>query len=215
MGVRDWLGRWFGDYEQAPHGAAAWSPGPGRPRPHTILYWALAVWTGFSALALLFSTGSVARALAGGLGDPAARHLLGVQLLLLAIVYGAIARRTGWLEWLPLLAEWLIAVMLTYDWLAGHRTFGATALALLVAIAFALLLAGFRLAGESTIHTQYAGPTTPNRRGDSAGDTRTERLTHHPGEPVATLPVEPGQTAPVARAARQKPDEPDDRVLGA
>jgi len=37
-----------------------------------------------------------------------------------AVVYGAIARRPGRLEWLPLLAEWLIAAVLAYDWLAGE-----------------------------------------------------------------------------------------------
>lgn len=206
MGVRDWLGRWFGDYEQAPRGAAAWSPGSGRPRPRTILYWALAVWTGFNALALLFSGGSVAKALAGGLGDPAGRHLLGVQLLLLAIVYGATARRAGWLEWLPLLAEWLIVVVLAYDWLAGHRTFGATALALLVAVAFALLLAGFQLAGESTIHTEYAGQTAAH--GGRANDAHTERLVRQSDQPEAVAPPEP------LKAPRESNDA-DDRVLGA
>ncbi len=207
MGVRDWLGRWFGDYEAAPQGPAAWSPGPERPRPRTILYWALAVWTAFNALALLLSGGSVAKALAGGLGDAAGRHLLGVQLLLLAIVYGAIARRAGWLEWLPLLAEWLIALVLGYEWLAGHRSFGATALALLVAIAFTLLLAGFQLAGESTIHTRYAGPATATGRG-AAGETPTERLARHPGEPVAAPRTDAAQPS-------REPQESDDRVLGA
>ncbi|HZQ38743.1 MAG TPA: hypothetical protein VFD32_22655 [Dehalococcoidia bacterium] len=208
MGVRDWLGRWFGDYEQAPQGPAAWAPGPERPRPRTILYWALAVWTGLNALALLFSGGSVAKALAGGLGDQAGRHLLGVQLLLLAIVYGTIARRSGWLEWLPLLAEWLIAIVLAYDWLAGRRSFSATALALIVAIAFALLLAGFRLAGESTIHTQYSGPATANGL-DAAGGARTERLSRHSGEPGPVPAAEPAKTA------QDGQDASDDRVLGA
>ncbi len=206
MRVRDWLGRWFGDYEQAPQGPAAWSPGPERPRPRTILYWALAVWTGLNALALLFSGGSVAKALAGGLADAAGRHLLGVQLLLLAIVYGAIARRAGWLEWLPLLAEWLIAIVLGYDWLAGHRSFGATALALLVAIAFALLLAGFQLAGETTIHTQYTGGGAARSR--DANEQRTERLARHPAEPIAAPSSEPAK-------ATHEPHDSDDRVLGA
>ncbi len=210
MGVRDWVGRWFGDYEQTPHGPAAWSPGPGRPRPHTILYWALAIWTGLNALALLFSQGNVTKALAGGLNDHAGQHLLGVQFLLLAIVYGAIARRPGWLEWLPLVAEWLIAAVLAYDWLAGHRNFGATAVAMLMALAFALLLAGFRLAGETTIHTQITAPGSQGSFGGAVhGDTPTERLSRRADTPASEPTAEP------ATPSRKPDDNPDDRVLGA
>ena len=210
MDVREWIGRWFGGEEPSPNHPPAWTPGPGRPRPHTILYWALTAWTGLCALALLFSRGSVARALAGGLGDQAGRHLLGAQALLLAIVFGAIALRPGRLEWLPLLSQWLIVVVLAYDWLAGRRAFGGVALALLIALAFALLLTGFRLAGESTVHARPpvgAPPRGPD--GLPYGETPTERLS--PGPEMPAAPSAAGQPSPT----RTPDDHPDDHNPGA
>jgi hypothetical protein len=210
MAVRDWIGRWFGDHEQAP-AAPSWSPGPGRPRPLTVLYWALTIWTGFCAIALLFSQGGVAKTLAGGLGDAAGDHLLGAQFLLLAIVYGAIARRPGWLDWFPLLAQWLLVAVLIYDWLGGRRTFGATALALLVTLAFALLLAAFRLAGETTIQTRRAAPAgSPNAFNAALHDDRpTERLVR------TATPVSEERATEGTQPPRPPEENPDDRVLGA
>lgn len=158
----------------------------------TTLLWVLAAWTAFCGLSLVFLQGNVTRVLAAGLSDHPGQRLLGVQLLALAVVYGLAAwrrGRDGLLTWLATATQLAIAAVCGFDALAGHRGFGDAAFALLVALAFGLLLLAFRLAGEPSylVRAPHHSTTATPPRPRWPDDLPTERLgsTSAPDPPPA------------------------------
>lgn len=181
-----------------------------RPRAGIALLWILAGWTALCGLALLFVQGGFSRSVAAGLADGPGQRLLGVQLLALSAVYAFVAKRgAGWLDWLPLAVQAGLAAVIAFDWIAGKRDFAATAFALAVTLLFALLLAAFRLAGDTTLHEPRADVRPWSAVDQPAGvdvQAPTERLTLDPSLPPAVA------TERVARAGGA--DAGDDRLLG-
>lgn len=106
----------------------------------------LAVWTLFSALALIFFQEGSAATIGGGLeGDEgaAAKRLLGVHLLVLAPLYGLIAwdpKRYRYFLWVPYVAQGGVVIVTLFDVITGSRDFWSGALPLVVASVFLVLL---------------------------------------------------------------------------
>jgi hypothetical protein len=178
----------------APHRAR-----PRLPDEQALLLWALTGWTVAQAFVALFARGAVGRALTGGLSDVSARHLLGIQFLLAATIYALLALgrldRHSLLGWAPFVVQTGTAAVALLALLDGGRSFGGTGLLFFVALGFALLLAGFRLAGEP-----YVRSREPSALGNTAAraaleDARTERLD-------------------ATRSPAPSPDAADDDVLG-
>jgi hypothetical protein len=176
------------------------------PRPQFIVTGALAIWTGFSGLCLLFTHDNLARLIAGGLADAAGQRLLGANLLILAALYLLIVSRPAVyaaLGWLPLVAEGLTALVTGYEVVVGNRGFGWGWLALVVSLAFSLTLAGFRMAGGPVYRDERASIARHSalRDAQELNDAPTERLTverpaAHPSTPKTSI------------------DPPEDGVLG-
>jgi hypothetical protein len=200
-----------------------WQPGGSRAtlapvqgtepsRPWSVVHWALAVWTALGGLAMLFFQGSFSRAMAGGLTDAAGQRMLGLQALLLSVVYAAAAQtRRGWLSWLPLCGQAGLVVVLLFDTLSGHRGFASAAPALLSAFAFALLLGAFRLAGDATVH--HVGVTSdPAAEGPAVAS-----FAGKPTERLAPRDVSSAGGYQESRGPDQHPraGDADDSVLGA
>ncbi len=180
------------------------------PRPLQLVIGALALWTGLSGLFLLLVRGDFARLLAGGLADAAGRRLLGINLVVLAVVYAVIIARPaayGSLGWLPLAADVLIALIGGYNVTAGSRSFDRGWLTPLAALVFALVIAGFHMAGGPVYAGDRGATPHTSRSLDAAAmnDTPTERLTaeHRTGQPGASIAAAPPTSEP-----------PDESVLG-
>jgi len=182
------------------------------PRQIGLITWVLTAWSAVGGLCLVFLHDDASRLFAAGLSDHAGQRLLGVNLLSLAVVYGATAARPrvyAALGWLPLVSQIFIAIVIAYDVLAGNRSFGWSATQLLVSLLFAVLLIAFRLAGEPLLPEQrnqsrsLPAQPTPNTR---IGDAPTERLAVE--QPAATTQTPPGQAPP------KKEPPSDDSVLG-
>ncbi|MHB8573898.1 MAG: hypothetical protein ACYDCQ_01060 [Dehalococcoidia bacterium] len=185
-------------------------------RAHTLVLWLLTAWTVLCALVMLVAQGDFSSMLAAGMPhDPAAQRLFGVQLLVLAPVYGYAAarpRNRGFHVWLPLAAQALTALAILYDIIAGNRGFGPAWPALTVALLFTLLLAAFQLAGEPAFQPHRELTALHRFEGDAGAneDSRTQRL-HRASDPTdAEPPV--NDRLPVEARESSKNDDP---VLGA
>jgi hypothetical protein len=106
----------------------------------------LAVWTVFSALALIiFRDGSgatIGGGLEGGEGE-AAQRLLGVHLLILAPIYALLAwepRKYRVLLWVPYVAQAGVIIVSVYDIVTNKRDFTEAALPLIVSSVFLAML---------------------------------------------------------------------------
>jgi len=106
----------------------------------------LALWTFLSGLALTFFQDASEATIGGGLNEgqgQAAQRLLGVHLLVLAPIYGALAwepKRFRLLLWIPYAAQGGVVFATLYDVISGDREFRDGALPLIVAMIFFVLL---------------------------------------------------------------------------
>ena len=138
----------------------------------------LAVWTMLSALALTFfqdaSAATIGGGLKGGEGE-AAQRLLGVQLLVIAPIYGLLAwdpQRFRLLMWVPYVAQTGVVIATVFDIATGDRSFQTAALPLFVSVVFLALLLFATFAGRRPVvispDEPAQGDTAPGG-GSSAG----------------------------------------------
>lgn len=102
----------------------------------------LTIWTAFSGLALIFFPGSADATIAGGQGD-AAKRLLGVHVLVLALVYGLLAwrrERYNNLLWVPYVVQTAVILVTLVNMIAGDSGVADGLLPLTVAGVFLALL---------------------------------------------------------------------------
>jgi len=139
----------------------------------------LALWTLLSGLALTFfqdaSEATIGGGLEGGQGQ-AAQRLLGVHLLVLAPVYGALAwepKRFRLLLWIPYAAQGGVVLATLYDIGSGDRSFRDGALPLIVALIFFVLLLYVTFARREPELPEEATPAEPEPHAPT-GETRPD-----------------------------------------
>ncbi len=132
----------------------------------------LAIWTGFSGLALVFFQDAAAATIGGGLegGEgEAAQRLLGVHLLVLAPIYGLLAwepRRFGLLLWVPYVAQGGVVAVTAFDIITLDRDFLDGALPLIVAATFFTLLVYVWLEGRRQRAVEEVGYEAESAEGE-------------------------------------------------
>lgn len=129
----------------------------------------LALWTFLSGLALTFFQDASEATIGGGLDEgqgQAAQRLLGVHLLVLSPIYGALAwepKRFRLLLWIPYAAQGGVVFATLYDVISGDREFRDGALPLIVAIIFFVLLLYVTFARREPALPAPAKPAEPEQ----------------------------------------------------
>jgi hypothetical protein len=155
----------------------------------------LALWTVFSALALIFFQDAGAATIGGGLegGEgEAAQRLLGVHLFVLAPIYGLLAwdpQRFRLLLWVPYVAQGGVVLATLFDIITGERDVQDGLLPLIVASVFFVLLLYVTFASRQPDVTvekiDASAPPAPSPSPIPSPEATEPNASARPQDPVA------------------------------